>query len=192
LANFNPFKPNPTNITMGESIITDIARVKDLTTTIYSVQQTIQRRVDGTWLQTISYNMVMVVGGTVEAGLDLDELHASDVSLSEDGKILTVQLPPVKILTDPGHVLSNDPEDTYVFISDFQRTAAISSFDLEKQITSEAGGDIIQTACEDGILTTATDDAKTAIERLLKTTYPNYTVNVVSAPVPACTIPGNS
>lgn len=184
LGNLNPLKPKPAIIAIGESIITDITQEKLLTTTIYSIQLSVEKRFDGTWLQAKSYRMVMVLKGSVEAGLDLDQFHSSDVSMSPDGKTIIVNLPPVKILTDSAHVLSNDSTETYVFFSNFQRNAAISQTDLEAQIRSEAGGSIIQTACNEGILANATTDAYNTVVRLMNTRETDLDIKVVSAPVP--------
>lgn len=190
LGNLNPFKPKPSIITISDAIITDITRVKQLTTTIYTAQQLAEKRHDrGTWdLPLSSYRMVMVMKGTVEAGLDLNQLHVSDVSMSEDGKTITVKLPAVMILTDPEYVLSNDDEDTYVFYQNIEIAAlaeGVKGIDLENQLRSEAGANIIQAACKDGILTDATNNARDAIDRFLKTTQPNVNITVVSAEVPS-------
>jgi hypothetical protein len=59
--------------------------------------------------------MIMVGNGTVEACLDLSQLDASDLTVSEDGKSMTVNLPPVTILTEGGHILSSNKDDTYIY-----------------------------------------------------------------------------
>jgi hypothetical protein len=187
LDNLNPFKPQPTTITIGDAIITDISQVSQLTTTIFTIQQVVEggynKASERLNLFGGDFWMIMVVKGTVEAGLDLDQLDTSDVIVSEDGKNITVNLPPVKILTEISHIVSSNSGDTYVY--DFWREPFAQSDDIETVLRANAGAQILATACEDGILDDATEDARIAIDEFLKTTLPNVTVAVVSGPVPS-------
>ncbi len=192
IGNINPFKPKPTIITLSDAIITDITRVKQLATTVYTLQQLITKegelpKVTVLGKYTLArYRMMMIVKGTVEAGLDLNQLKASNISLSEDGKSITLHLPPVTILTEPEYILSNNFDETYVYDFWSEINSAADPQQIETEMRSQAGGQLLQIACDDGILGKATDDARAAIERLLKTTEPDFNIIVVSAPVPTC------
>jgi hypothetical protein len=197
LGNLNPFKPQPTTITFGDAVIDDIKQVSELTTVIYSIQEVhetgYKKSDDPNKYDCIStggdFGTIMVVKGMVEAGLDLTQLDASDVSVSEDGKSITVNLPPVKILTERKSILSSNPKDTYVYLTcgTFSATRInmyYNPIEEEKELRATAGGKLLETACNDGILKEATDDARVTMEKFLKTVGPNVTVTVQTAPVP--------
>jgi hypothetical protein len=183
LNHLNPFKSPLTTITIGDAIITDIQRVSQLTTTIYTTQQVVER---GGQAFLASWHMTMVIKGTVEAGLNLNQIDASYVMVSDDGKNITVNLPPVMILTERDRILSSDPDQTYVFETTFtlwgDQSIAITE---EDRVRRESGDLILAAACENNILTDATENARVIIEKLLKTTQPNVNITVVSAPVPS-------
>jgi hypothetical protein len=173
LDHLNPFKPAQTTITIGDAIITDIQQISQLTTTIYTNQQVVEK---GNQVGLASWHMTMVIKGIVEAGLDLNQLDASDIIVSDDGKSVTVNLPPVKILAERNHILSSNPNETYVFETTFSlwwdQSVAITE---EANIRAEAGNLILKTACENNILADAAENAKITIEKLLKTTQPSAT-----------------
>jgi hypothetical protein len=190
LESWNPFKPPKTTIYLGDAIITDIIRVSKLTTTIYSIQELMEKSGDGPNLNDY-YKLAMIVKGTVEAGLDLSKLKASDVVLSADGKSITVNLPPVTILTSRDHIISTDPKETNVFdwyFVDFLYSGPKQN-EVEAQLRAEAGSRILQIACAKdkdniNILDKANTDAKDFIERFMNSTRPDIKITVVSAPVP--------
>jgi hypothetical protein len=178
LDDINPFKPKE-QITIN-IVITDIKQVSQLVTTKYTIQQ-VDRRDGPTW------RLIMIEKGTVEAGLDLKQITESNVTISEDNKSIIVNLPPVMILTERDHIVSDAPEDTYRY--DYWNFIAwITGNDVQALMVSEADDRMLETACKDGILKDATEDAQAAIERFLRNTAPGYDITVVSAPVPTeCT-----
>lgn len=131
-------------------------------------------------LGTKNVKMLLIAKGTVRAGLDLEALDASDVTVSDDGRSVTVRLPQVKIF-DRDHILSSNPSDTYVY--DIQKGIAADATNTETQLRGLANDQILEAACTDGIMDEATKNAKIVIEQLLKTYATNVTV--ISAPVPS-------
>src|SRR5512143_3824275 len=94
-----------TKITSGE-VIEKIRAASYLTTTKYTIQVVAKSETPG-FLIFGWAKMLIIAKGTVEAGIDLNQLTAKDVSVSEDGKSITVTLPPVMI-RNRDYSLSND------------------------------------------------------------------------------------
>lgn len=180
LDNINPFKPKE-QITI-DVIITDIERVSKLVTTSYTIQQ-VDERSGSTW------KIIMVEKGTVKAGINLDQLGPSNVTISEENKSITIRLPPASILTEKDYILSSDANETYVFdrIGVYVNLeCGLKCFDAEEtQMRDEAGNRILETACKEGILGDATKDARDAVEQFFNLSAPDYQVTVISAPVPS-------
>jgi hypothetical protein len=123
--------------------------------------------------------MLLVAKGRVQAGLDLAQLDKSDITVSKDGKTVTVNLPPVKIF-NYGYILSSDPADTYVYNVDsgaFTGTAG-----METEARAAAMDAILASACKDGILEQATKDARLAVTRFLGAVVENVIVNSAAVP----------
>ena len=167
-------------IITSDAIIDKIEQVSELTTTKYTIQLVVRGEFLGTFLGSGDIKMLLVAKGTVKAGLDMAKLDASAVSVSEDGKSVTVNLPPVKIF-DRDHILSSNKQDTYVY--DVKAGIAAQTGGMETGLRAEANKQILEAACKDGIMEQASRDAKVAIEQLLLAFVPNVTV--LSAPVPS-------
>jgi hypothetical protein len=171
-----------TAIITSDTVIQKIEQVSEITTTKYSIQLIAKSETVGEWYTFGAANvkMLLIAKGTVRAGLDLAKLNASAVNVSEDGKSVTVNLPPVKIF-DRDQILSSNPSDTYVY--DIQKGIAADSKSTETQLRGVANDQILESACTDGIMAEATKNAKTVVEQLLKSFVTNVTV--ISAPVPS-------
>ena len=105
-----------TNIITSDTVVDKIEQVSELTTTKYTIQLVAKNETVGGWLLlgTTNVKMLLIAKGTVRAGLDLAKLDASAVTVSGDGKSVTVHLPQVKIF-DRDHILSSNPSDTRPF-----------------------------------------------------------------------------
>jgi hypothetical protein len=171
-----------TTIITSDAVIDKIEQVSELTTTKYTIQLVAKSETVGEWYTFGATNvkMLLIAKGTVRAGLDLAKLDASAVIVSDDGKSITVNLPPVKIF-DRDHILSSNPADTYVY--DVQKGIAADTTSTETQLRGVANDQILEAACKDGIMDEATKNAKIVVEQLLKTFVTNVTV--ISAPVPS-------
>jgi len=171
-----------TTILTSDMVIEKIEQVSELTTTKYTIQLVAKSETVGAWylLGATNVKMLLVAKGTVRAGLDLAKLDASQVIVSDDGKSVTINLPPVKIF-DRDYILSSNPDDVYVY--DVQKGIVADTTNTETQLRGVANDQILEAACKDGILDEATKNSKSAIEQLLKTFGTN--VIVISAPVPS-------
>jgi hypothetical protein len=127
-------------------------------------------------------NALMIAKGTVEAGIDLNQMDPSDVKISEDGKEISVKLPPVIIL-NRDYILSND-QDTRVYRPKDGLFANTKG--RETELRHKANQELLKSACEAGIMDRATKFSKIAIEQLLNTTLPGVDINVESSAMPLC------
>ncbi len=105
-----------TTIITSDTVIEKIGQVSELTTTKYTIQLVAKSETVGRWflLGTTNVKMLQIAKGTVRAVLDLSKLDESAVSVSDDGKSVTVHLPQVKIF-DRDQILSSNPSDMYVY-----------------------------------------------------------------------------
>lgn len=126
-----------TTILTSEAVIKKIESVSELTTTKETIQVVVQAEVGDF---TNREKMIMVAKGMVQAGLDMSKINASAVTVSPDGKSITVALPPVKIF-NPNIILSNNKEDTYVY-SYTKSLLSDPTYDLQPQARAGRG-------CED-------------------------------------------
>lgn len=171
-----------TTVLTSDMVIDKIEQVSELTTTKYTIQIVAKSETVGEWysLGTQNVKMLLIAKGTVRAGLDLEKLDASDVSVSDDGKSVTVHLPQVKIF-DRDHILSSNPSDTYVY--DIQKGIAADTTNTETQLRGLANDQILEAACKEGIMDEATKNAEIVIKELLNTFVDN--VFVIGASVPS-------
>jgi len=128
--------------------------------------------------------LLLIASGDVIAGVDLAKLKDSDVTISSDGKTITLRLPPSEIFSKS---LNNDRTRVY----DRQTGIfAAENKDLETQARSEAEGEILQAACEGGVMQKSADEAQRAVEQFVRL-LDFQVVNVIGTAGP-CTAPGGS
>ncbi len=178
--------PTPTTAyTSRSAVIQQIRQVQRLETTIYTVERIIEvNQSDPRWPDWLRGDRLLLIAhGTVVAGVDLGRLSDDDVIASPTDHRLVVNLPPVTIFNQDS-ILDNGK--THVF--DRQKgLLAPPNTDLEGAARREASRQILQAACEGGILRQATDDARRAMEKLLALL--DVPVVVQAAPVPSCPTP---
>lgn len=154
--------PTPTpRIITGATVVHQIQQVSRLETTSYSIQTVVTVERPGGLLGVGSQRLLVIVRGTVVAGIDVGKLQPRDVTVSEDGRQVAVRLPPAEILST-----SLDERQTQVY--DHQTglfTRPDSSLVVEAQQAGAA--QVLRTACEDGILRRATGDAQRAVTQML-------------------------
>lgn len=126
--------------------------------------------------------LLLIAQGTVVAGLDLSELSSDDVTVAPDGRTITLRLPPAQIFS-----IMLDNEATRVY-SRNRGWFAPENKDLETQARQQAEQQILQAACEDGIMSKANVQAEQAMRQFLGL-IDGVEVNIVSAlPLP-CSAP---
>jgi hypothetical protein len=174
--------PAPTatpRIITGPEVVRQIQQMSRLQTTAYTVQTVITVERPGNALGIGRQRLLMIVYGTVTAGVDLSKLRASDVTVSPDGKRLRLRLPEAEIL-------SNALDETRTQVYDFQ-TGLFTQPDPNLIMEGQRAGaaQILQTACRDGILQRSTADSHRAIAQLL-TLVGFESIEMEEAPVPTC------
>jgi hypothetical protein len=166
--------------------ILQIRNLNRLETQSFSVERVVEAKIErGNPLDLLlSDRLLLIASGDVIAGVDLAKLKDSDVTISPDGKTITLRLPPSEIFSKS---LNNDRTRVYdrqtgIFAPDNK--------DLETQARSEAESEILQAACEGGVMQKAADEAKRSVEQFVRL-LDFEVVNVVAIPG-ACTAPSGS
>ncbi len=173
--------PTPTISVNGPAVVQRIQSLSRLETTSYTIEQVIEAGVSGNLVENLLFGdkLLLIARGKVTAGLDLSQMQLQDVSVSPDGKTVTVRLPPVQILS-----ANLDSNGTRVY--DRQTGLFAEPIkDLETEARREAEARILQAACEDGILQRASEDSRRAMEQFLSLLEVDQVI-VQAAPVPTC------
>ena len=145
--------PTPTIIPDPATYILQIQSLARLETIQYSVEKVITAEVgQGNFNFLFGDSLLFVAHGTVIAGIDLGKMTPQDFLLQDD--ILYVRLPQPEIF-----VATLDNEKSYVYRRD---TGILTrqTVDLETLARQSAEEEIKKAAIEDGILTTAQQNAE--------------------------------
>lgn len=175
--------PQPTlQFISGDAIVEEIRSISRLETTTYTIERVIEaKQSDPVWPDWLRGDrLLLIASGTVIAGVDLGQLQQSDVVVSPDGKSVTVTLPAVQIF-NRNSILNNVRTRVYD-----RQTGIFATPDqnLETLARQAAQGQLLQAACEDGILQRAADDSRQAVSKMLS--LANLDATVLSGPVPPC------
>jgi uncharacterized protein DUF4230 len=166
--------------------ILQIRNLNRLETQSFSVERVVEAKVErGNVLDTLlGDRLLLIASGDVIAGVDLSKLEDSDVTISPDGKTITLRLPPSEIFSKS---LNNDRTRVY----DRQTGIfAAENKDLETQARTAAEGEILQAACEGGVMQKSADEAKRSVEQFVRL-LDFAVVNVIGTAGP-CTAPDGS
>lgn len=155
--------PTPTLRDRGGTI-QQIRSLNRLETKSFSVERVIEASVqrNNPLDLLLGDRLLLIASGTVVAGVDLSKLTPADVTISPDGESITVRLPPSEIFSK---ALDNDRTRVY------DRSTGIlapQNKDLETQARQEAESEILNAACEGGIMQQAADEAQSSLEQFLK------------------------
>jgi hypothetical protein len=175
--------PAPTpQFVSGDAVIQEIRQISRLETTTYTIERVIEaKQSDPNWPDWLRGDRLLLIArGTVVGGVDLGQLQPSDVVVAPDGQSVTITLPPVQIF-NRNSILNNAKTRVY----DRQTgILAAPGQDLETQARQAAEGQLLQAACEEGIMQHATDDSREAVSKMLS--LANMKATVQSSPVPPC------
>jgi hypothetical protein len=156
--------PTPQIIT-GAAVVQRVQQLSRLETAAYTIERVIDIRqgsnipVVGDFLAGDA--LLLIAHGNVTAGVDLSRLGPEAVTVSPDGTQVTLQLPPAEIFQ-----ATLDNSKTRVYSRD-RGIFAPDNPNLETQARQEAEQQILQAACEDGIMLKATQNAEQAVTQLL-------------------------
>ena len=177
--------PTTTVLDRGGTIL-QIRNLNRLETQSFSVERVVEAKVErGNPLDLLlSDRLLLIASGDVIAGVDLAKLKDSDVTISSDGKTITLRLPPSEIFSKS---LNNDRTRVY----DRQTGIfAAENKDLETQARSAAESEILQAACEGGVMQKSADEAKRSVEQFVRL-LDFEVVNVIGTAGP-CVAPDGS
>jgi hypothetical protein len=172
----------------ADGIVQRVQSLSRLETTRYTIETVVTADEQGFIdtplgrLQIGSDRLLMIIHGRVTAGIDLEKLRPQDVSLSGDGKRLTIQLPAVEIF---GVDLDNDKTRVY------SRETWLKSPNPNLESEARQGGEakVLATACEDGVMRRATEDAQRSVEKFVALLGLSISaIEVLPASVPPCPI----
>ncbi len=144
--------------------IVQIRSLNRLETQSFSVERVVEAKVErGNPLDLVlGDRLLLIASGEVVAGVDLSKLKDSDVTISQDGKSITLKLPPSEIFSKS---LNNDRTRVY---DRQQGLLAPENKDLETQARVSAEAEILNAACEGNVMQKAADDAQRSMEQFLR------------------------
>ncbi|RRR75714.1 MAG: DUF4230 domain-containing protein [Candidatus Viridilinea halotolerans] len=155
--------PTPQIIT-GAAVIERVNELSRLETSSYTIQTVIdvqQSQGNPIFDFFAGDALLLIAKGTVIAGVDMGALSEADVTVGPDGRTLTLRLPPAQIFST---MLDNEATRVY----DRERAIfAPENPHLETLARQQAERQILQAACEDGILGKATDQAVQSLNQFL-------------------------
>ena len=159
--------------------ILQIRGLNRLETQSFSVERVVEAKVErGNPLDLVlGDRLLLIASGEVVAGVDLSKLKESDVTISQDGKSVTLKLPPSEIFSKS---LNNDRTRVY---DRQQGILAPENKDLETQARVSAEAEILTAACEGNMMQKAADEAKRSMEQFLRQLdFENVTVTSSAGP----------
>jgi hypothetical protein len=159
--------------------ILQIRGLNRLETQSFSVERVVEAKVErGNPLDLVlGDRLLLIASGEVVAGVDLSKLKDSDVTISQDGKSVTLKLPPSEIFSKS---LNNDRTRVY---DRQQGILAPENKDLETQARVSAEAEILTAACEGNVMQKAADEAKRSMEQFLRQLeFTNVTVTSSAGP----------
>jgi hypothetical protein len=154
--------PTPTIEPDPVTIVREVRSLSRLETAAYTVEKIITAETrQGPFAFLVGDRLILVAHGQVIAGVDLDKLEESDISIQEGG-VVDVTLPEAEIF-----VTALDNEQSYIFHRD---TGVIGmNVELETEARRAAEEEILNAALEDGILDMAQRNAESYIRHLVLT-----------------------
>ena len=161
-------------------VVQRIQQLHHLQTVGYHIDTIVTSTKEGSWnmLWQDRQKGLFLVSGQVVAGIDLSKLTPQQVKVSAEGKQIDIQLPAAEILSN-----SLDKIEVYDI-----ETGVFGLVDIDPKLFSaaQAAGKqkILSSACQSGILKTASESAKKQVTALFALAH--VQVNVSTAPVPRC------
>jgi hypothetical protein len=150
-----------TRIASQGSVVDRIQRLQRLETVVYNMDKIVTGEKGTPFLPNFlaGDRLLMLVHGQVVAGVDFASLRGSDIRV--DGKTVHVHLPSPKVL-----MTRLDNSKTRVYSRDTGLLVPVDP-NLETQVRQEAERQLLAEAVQDGILTTARQNAQSTITGLL-------------------------
>lgn len=152
--------PTPTpHIMTAAGVLQRIDRTMVLQTTVFRIDTVVRAEEDTAWWERLwQQRMLVFVEGAVTAGIDLSELGEEDVQISNEGRTITLTLPPARVLSAE---LVNHEVQTYG--GGIPRNVDLATYE---EALAAGREQIAATACSSGILDYATRDAELAFDQI--------------------------
>jgi hypothetical protein len=154
--------PTPTILADPVTIISEVQALARLETIRYTVEKVITAETNqGALAALFGDRLLFVAHGYVIAGIDMQKIKSEDLRL--DGYVLNVRLPAAEVL-----VASLDNDKSYVYD---RQTGLFTHGDptLETQARQVAEQEILKAAIGDGILESASTNARTYLRWFFET-----------------------
>lgn len=170
--------PTPT-VFSSSTVIQQVQRLSRLETSSYAIQTVVTAERQGGFLGIGQQKVLIIVQGTVIAGVDLSKLRPEDVTVSPDGKRVKVKMPQAEIL-------SRYLDESATQLYDHQ-TGIFTKPDSNLVIEAQQLGmqSVMEAACDGGIMKRATEDSQKAVRELLRAVGFEV-VEFESGPIPPC------
>jgi hypothetical protein len=159
---------------LSHLIVKQIQGVSELTTTIFvmdAVVPTSSERKIGEWVIGET-NLLYIARGEVRAGIDLSEVQENDITVTDN--TIQIELPSPKILD---HKIDVQHSQVYDYDRGFLNLGPDVAPELQIAAQRQTLAKVLETACNQGILTQAQERAVTTVTQLLTTAgYENIEV----------------
>ncbi|GAB4239190.1 MAG: hypothetical protein Kow0049_26330 [Stanieria sp.] len=157
-------QPIVPRIELATAIVKQVQEVQELTTAVYTMETVVpasaERKI-GEWVIATT-KLVYIAHGEVRAGIDFNQLTPQQIKITPDK--IQINLPPPQILDQ-----KIDVNRSRVF--DYNRGFLNLGPDLAPQLQTQAQQEtlkqIVDAACDQGILNSANDKAKQTLTQLL-------------------------
>ncbi len=167
IGNMLKFQPVQPRIESSSTVVQRIRNIQELTTTVQTMETIMPASADRKLgeISLATTRLLYIARGEIRAGVDLSQLTDSNIKISDNS--IEIDLPPAKILDS-----KIDVNNSRVY--DYDRGFLNLGPDVAPQLQTLAQRktltEIVDTACNEGILNTANERAKTSITQLLSST----------------------
>jgi hypothetical protein len=167
-------------IVTSAGVVREIQHLNRLESTQYSIETVATAEIPPNKIGLGGEKLLAIFRGRVSAGVDLSKLESTDITISADGKSISVKLPAVEIFHN-----ALDESKTRIY-EDKQGWFAKHNTELETEARQKAVVQVLASACEDGLIAQAEKDSKSAVESLVSAL--GFTTVNVSIAEPAADI----
>ena len=167
ISNLLRLQPVEPTVATSTPVVQQIQNLQELSTTVHTVETVVpasaERKLGDISLATT--RLLYIARGEIRAGVDLSELTAEDIVVSE--RQIEIDLPGAKILDSKIDV---NHSRVYDYDRGFLNLGPDVAPELQTIAQRKTLARIVNTACNEGILDRANTKAKSAITQLLSNT----------------------
>lgn len=187
----NIFTPQPIvhKVENATAIAQQIREIQELTSTVQTMETIVptsaERKVGDFSVATT--RLLYIARGEIRAGVDLSQLKAANIKVS-NGNSIEINLPPAKILDSKIDVNNSR---VYDYDRGFLNLGPDVAPELQTLAQRQTLTEIVDTACQEGILNTANQRAKATITELLVSLNGYQEVKINTTIPTSCGIPNS-